>query len=447
MSTNISDRRYDRVVFLPDFSILRYLSIDECLSFLTSSASRGAADQDAPEKARPAVCLPLIHYSGVAFDTSLTTHSLIDLKVEVRTKTRSFGQIVREFVDRGCDVYFYVNPALDFLDLPLTHVADIRGVGSPTACFYKSHTRQILKKLIADGISAARRAMDDNEELLSRLRGLAIDIASIWGMGGEEEAVHMTCFCDECRRYYVTNGVNVDSFQTRPSPWHLGLRASDTGVSYIDNFDPNDTADSIIGKSRLRGFDQPFEDADSLRQAAESLKKFMDVRHNLVEEVLADLFDSMGSIDGGSKLRRIVITEGVDYDWTSGVFLSSLSNKVVHEVWLDPTDKAHGLGIPHRFFMCRRSTYFINALYDFLWSASDDRIRTATQLANMTEDSIKRELKRRLYLVVNGIQADVRALSFIYGGAPKFRGFVSVLLDGAIAEDIMQDALTDTGLH
>ena len=435
MSANISDRKFDRVAFLPDLFILRYLSIDECLSFLTSNESRGDADQDALGKTRPAVCLPLIHYSGVAFDTSLTTHSLIDLKVEVnRTKAMSFGQIVRGFVDHGCDVYFYVNPALDFLDLPLTHVVDIRHVGSPTACFHKSYTRQILKKLIADGISAARRALDNNEELLSRLRGLAIDIASIWGMGGEEEAVYMTCFCDECRRYYVTNGVNVDSFQTRPSPWQLGLRASADGISYIDNFNPNDTAESIVEKSRLRRFDQPFEDTDRLQKAAESLKKFMDVRHSLVEKILADLFDSMGSMDGASRLRRIVITEGVDYDWTSGIFLSSLSKKVVHEVWLDPTDKAHGLGIPHRFFMCRRSTYFINALFDFIWSVNDDRIRTTTQLANMTEDAIRRELERRLHLVVKGIQTDVRALSFIYGGAPEFRGFVSVLLDSAIVE-------------
>ena len=418
------DHLKNDIAFIPDLSILRYLSPEECLGL------RSFGDR------RRSICLPLIGTSGVAFDTDYTNRITIQTKTDDgREKIMTFGQVVRYFVDLDCDVYFYVLPAMEFLGVAPCHVVDIRNTGSPRACVNKRASRIILKTLIQEGMSSANETLE-TPEMRARLKGIVIDITNLWALSGDSDGVYLTCFCEECRSYYSKNGVPLQAFQNRPNPWQLALKANASGVSYIDNLYRDEMVEGIIGKSKLRGFDQLFEEQE-LRAAAEGLKKFMDVRHNMVEEFLNDVFTTVTKGDSGDGLKRIVITEGVDYDWTSGIFLASLSDRVVDEVWLDPADKAPDLSINHRLFMCNRATYFINAFFDFLSNVGDVRMRTETGLALLGKTEIMRKLEQRSTGAVNRILDVHRALALIYGDTPGFVGFVSAVLDRSSVDKLV----------
>lgn len=437
----------NQVAFLPDLAVLRYLTPEECLDFwFPSDRNLIRAREEQPHLGRvKTVCIPLIGTSGVAFENKAIAHAAVPVKVgDSAVSFRSYGQIVRQFADLGCDIYFYVCPSMEFLGLPPCHVVDIRNAGSPKACFNKAKTRKILKHLIEAGVSTTIENMDG---LTHKLKGVVIDITDLWGMGGEDDTVYLTCFCDECKKYFTDKGLDLRLFQNRPNPWGLALQPRDSGVKYIDNIGRDETVESIIGKSRLFGFDKAFSNnPQDLRRAAEALKLFMDVRHGMVEGILDDIFSSMRKSPGCNTLQRIVLTEGADYDWTSGTFLASLSKKIVDEVWFDPTEKAPNITIPHRFFMCSRSTYFINAFFEFLWNAGDQRIRATTGLARLNRDEIRAQLVRRSRMAINNILVELQRLRFIFEESTGFNGFVAPVLDDDIVQQLVDNVNIADGL-
>nr|VFK12015.1 MAG: hypothetical protein BECKLPF1236A_GA0070988_1006314 [Candidatus Kentron sp. LPFa]VFK28028.1 MAG: hypothetical protein BECKLPF1236C_GA0070990_1005614 [Candidatus Kentron sp. LPFa] len=430
----------ERVAFIPDLRVFEFLTPAECIA----AFRQGWSDANTPQ----AVCLPLIGIDGVAFPNDLSDAGMVRAKTGPgREQTKSLGQIAREFADMKMNLYLYICPSMEFLQIEACHVLDIRNSGSPSACVHKEKTQEIMKYLIGAGLDHVQEALGEHE---ARIQGLAIDITDLWGMGGEEGKLYPTCFCEECRAYLEQEGVELEQFETYPNPWNLALKVSDSGISYMDNLSRDETSASICGKSALRGFGAVFGSEPEKRSAADALMKYMVARHGMVESFLFSVFKEAKvylSEDKEHSLRKIAVCEGSDYDWTAGVFPPSLSGKIIDELWLDPADKLPSIPLPHKMFMWRRATYFLNAFFDMLSNAADGRMRTTTGLARLSEEGIKHRLHARgnqaLHNELRGSR-QLAALPPLKDGGRN--GFVGVVFFQELLEKLLRDPIIAKGL-
>ena len=430
----------DRVAFIPDLRVLEFMTPIECIELFQSD---WGGDRDAP----PAICLPMIGIDGVPFRTlHMQSHVRIRTKIgEAHAVNRSLGQIARDFIDLGCELYLYVCPAMAFIQVEYCHVVDIRNQGAPICCVHKAKTREFLSYFVACGIDDIVDHLEDRHE--DAIRGVVIDITDLWGIGGEEGRLSPTCFCDECRAYLSSKGVDLAEFETHPSPLNLALQPSRTGISYIDNLSKSEIPDSIVGKATLRGFDRDFEPEIDRFRFAESLMRYMIAKHEMVEDFLASAF-SQATLpsSGGRQLRRVAIVEGVGYDWTAGVFPADLSNGVVDEIWVDPSDKAPVLRGPHKTFMWRRATYFLYAFFKALAHVADDRMRTTTGLARLSVDEIAELLRRRGAFALNNELRGAGQLAALSDTDENGRnGFVGVIFSEDVLAGLMRNPTDRAG--
>nr|VFK36779.1 MAG: hypothetical protein BECKSD772F_GA0070984_100528 [Candidatus Kentron sp. SD]VFK40393.1 MAG: hypothetical protein BECKSD772E_GA0070983_100628 [Candidatus Kentron sp. SD]VFK78336.1 MAG: hypothetical protein BECKSD772D_GA0070982_101212 [Candidatus Kentron sp. SD] len=431
----------ERVAFIPDLRVLEFLTPKECID----AFQQDWGDADTQQ----AVCLPLIGIDGVAFPNELCGATMVRAKTgsDRAPAKKSLGQIASEFAGMGAKLYLYVCPSMEFLQIEACHVLDIRNSGSPSACVHKEKTQEIMKYLIGAGLDHVQEALGEHE---ARIQGLAIDITDLWGMGGKDEKLYPTCFCEECRAYLEEQGVALEQFETYPNPWNLALEVSDSGISYMDNLSRDESPASIRGKSALRGFGAAFGSEAEKLGAADALMKYMVARHGMVEAFLSSIFEEAKvypSENEERSLRKIAVCEGGDYDWTAGVFPPSLSGKIIDELWLDPADKLPSIPLPHKMFMWRRATYFLNAFFEMLSNAADGRMRTTTGLARLTEEGIKHRLHTRgnqaLHNELRGAR-QLAALPALKGGGRN--GFVGVVFSKNLLEDLLREPVIAKGL-
>lgn len=431
----------EKVMFIPDYRILSYMTPRECLAQFQAA---WGGTKDTP----PVVCLPLVGVDGVAFENHLCRAVPITAKVgAARAEKRFLGEIARDFVNLGCRLHLYVCPTMEFLQVEACHVLDIRNVGAPQACVQKRKTREILKYLIGSGVDHVSEHLDQPEESLD---GLVLDITDLWGMGGRDGKLHLCCFCDECREALETRGVVVSDFENYPNPWYLALKDSGGSISYIDNISLGEMPSSIVGKSALRGFDTVFESPNERLHAASELMKFMTSRHEMVEDFLMEVFDeAFVNDDSGhhvKRLRKIAVVEGIEYDWTAGVFPGSLKSSVVDELWLDPSDKFPHIALPYKSLMWRRATYFINGFFQILSNAADTRMRTTTGLARLTIGEMKDLLRQRaaqaLHQQLTGL-GQVAALASTETSTRN--GIVGTLLSQSVVDDLLRSPVIAPG--
>ncbi len=430
----------ERIAFIPDLRILELATPRECLDMFIKDW--GEADQP------PAIALPLVGAAGVAFDNLLCQRLDVLVKTNHNQATpKNLGQICRDFVDLGSEVYLYVCPSMEFLQVEACHVVDIRNIGSPKACVNKEKTREFLGYFLGKGLDHITEHLEGLEE---KLKGVVIDLTDLWGMGGDDEKLYLTCFCEECRSYFNGKGINLTDFETSPSPWNLALKNSGTGISYIDNLSRGEVAASIVGKSALRGFDSDFSTDQDKAKAATALMDYMVARHEMVEDFLTAAFAeaTLQTVGGESRsLKKIGIVEGVEYDWTAGVFPSSLSAEVVDELWIDPSDKVPTIKAPHKMFMWRRASYFLVAFFQSLSNAANTRMRTTTRLAHFSEDQIVDLLRTRAAQAINNELRGPSQLAALPILSPSGRnGFVGVVLSQDILDGLLRNPKIAQGL-
>ena len=430
----------DCVAYIPDLRILEYMTPEECLSdFKKDWGETGKS---------PAVCLPLVGIGGVAYKNHIAPEIKVQCKIDsMKADFKSLGQIAADFNKLGCDLYLYVNPIMQFLEIPSTHVLDNKNEGSPMSCVHKKKTREFVKYLIALGIIHVSEHFDNPADAI---KGIVMDITDLWGMGAEDDKLTLTCFCEECREYFSDHDVNLSNFNAYPNPWNLALKDSGTGVSYMDNISYGEIANSIVGKSSVRGFDGVFGSEKEKLQAAENLMAYMKARHDMVEDFLVDVFHQPYTFSDNSatdSLKRIAIVEGTEYDWTAGVFPGSLKPSVLDELWLDPSDKAPSIAIPYKSFMWRRATYFINAFFDYLTNAASSRMRTTTGLARLTKDEMKEKVGTFGRKALNSKLKGIGPLAALPELKEKGRrGTVGVVFGDNLLNDLQQHADIAEGL-
>lgn len=273
-------------------------------------------------------------------------------------------------------------------------------------------------------------------------------------MGGAGGRIFPTCFCDECRQYFADKKLPLSQFETFPNPWELLLKTSKTGFEYIDNVSSGETPASLVGKSALQGFGSNFKSEVDRTHAAELLMQYMIARHEMVEDFLTSVYQEArvvlsdaGKHGTGQPLKKVVLVEGVEYDWTAGMFPGRISTAVISEVWIDPTDKVPPLSSRHKMFMWRRATYFLNAFFQFLTDVGDARIRTTTGLARIPTPTVKARLRQRGAQAINNELRGVQQLAALPSLQEGQRdGFVGVVFSEELLRPLLTSAVVAPGL-
>lgn len=429
------------LIYLPDLAVL------------SQRTAKQLKEQHEERWGHPAegVVLPICSARGIPFKNDYTTPE----PVRYADKLEPFflGKIVEKFAELGLDIYFSLDPNLTFIKSDLLHVIDIVGDGSPQACFSKNGTRDLLKYLIGKAIEIGKEACKGKK---SKVIGIALDLTNILPMGATNERIELTCFCSECREqlapFCAQDQQLIEKFETFPNPWNMVLKDSGTGIGQISDIEWNTGPQKIFGLSKLKGF-MDFENDNPLEKAG-SLIAYLQARHKQVVKSTKDIFT--GS-DQGKQWKRILITEGSSYDWTSGLFLQELDDPAIcDELWFDPTSRSFEIqNICYRSFMWRRGTYFLNAFFSFLSKAQDGYMRTYTGLAKRSQDDIKELLKLRMRQVIGASITQKIDLLLLPKKASNTNedskntgriGFVSPGIDERICASLIKEANIPAGI-
>nr|VFK63345.1 MAG: hypothetical protein BECKUNK1418G_GA0071005_103214 [Candidatus Kentron sp. UNK]VFK70814.1 MAG: hypothetical protein BECKUNK1418H_GA0071006_103914 [Candidatus Kentron sp. UNK] len=400
------------------------------------------------------VVLPICTATGVPFKNDFTAEKTIRYKG--RAEEFLFGGVVAEFARLGLDIYLTLDPTLRFIRSDSLHIIDISGDSSAQACFSKKRTRKLL-------VNLAKKAIKIATEECARARGahgvdaetagVAIDLTNILPMGASNERIELTCFCNECREQlagYAPRGRRlIELFETFPSPCNMALKDAGSGISQINELEWGISPERIIGLSRMKDFES-FEDREQYpREQAAALIEYLRARHTQVTETVKDLFAGM-DLNG---IKRILITEGSHYDWTSGTFLKKLDDKeICDELWFDPTANEFDIRkVQYRSFLWKRSSYFPNAFFQMLNQSQDSYIRTYTGLARHTVGEVKNLLGLRMRQVLSASiteKLDLFMLPDISEGNESGRiGFVAPCIDENICASLVGKAKVPEGIN
>jgi len=232
-----------------------------------------------------------------------------------------------------------------------------------------------------------------------------LDISDLWPIGGDAGRIKLNCFCQECRHHFDGPGTRglVQEFERFPNPWNLVLKTTESGIGHINDFGWDVLPQKLINLSHLKGFIDDLKGYDA-QAAADSVIAYMRARHALTTRVVNEFFTQIREDVGAPELRRVLLLEGEQYGWTSGVFLSQLDDSsVCDELWFNPT--AHTFDIErvaYRPYMHRRSRYFVNALFDLMYMCGDEEKRTVVGLAMFSDKAVADLLEHRRRQAVSG---------------------------------------------
>ncbi|ASD69105.1 hypothetical protein [Pseudoalteromonas piscicida] len=391
------------------------------------------------------VVLPICSSTGIPFENDFMKAEKIRYKGKADGLTLS--DIVAEFLQIELDIYFTLDPTLSFIRSDSLHIIDISGDSSAQACFSKKGTKKLVKHVAEKAIEIGKEQCENTK---AKIVGLALDLTNILPMGATNERIELTCFCSECRDQlssFTKRGKKLfERFETFPNPWNMALKDTGTGIGQINDIEWNTSPEKIIGLSKLKGFEAFDGDNYDAHEQAAILIEYLHSRHKQIENAIKDIFDGLDI------QKRILITEGSHYDWTSGLFLAKLDEKsVCDELWFDPT--AHNFemkNVQHRSFMWKRSTYFLSAFFGFLNKSQDGYMRTYTGLARKSVDEVKSLLKLRMRQVIGASiteKVDLFLLPEISNDGDTGRiGFVSPCIDESICNSLIQAAKIPDGI-
>ncbi|MBI5571524.1 MAG: hypothetical protein HY914_16385 [Desulfomonile tiedjei] len=378
------------VIEIPDIAFLRAGGVSDFIK-----------EFEGTYQAKPvAVAVPIVNGDGVAFgDSTLPTGKYLTH----RGTPLDFASMVKECTSKGLDVYLTLDPTLEFVRTSALHIVDIVGDSSSHVCFYKRKTRHFLKELVRRALSIATEATGRGGQ---RVRGLGVDIVNLWPMGASNEGkLELNCFCRECMEALdrvalrdYPSGI-CREFGRFPNPWNLMLQDEGTGLKPLRTVGHRDSPIEVVEKSRQVGFAKIYDEHDpdrNLVTEATVLLRYLEIRHQMVVEVLHDLFVTARQ-HGGDNISRVIYTENDPYDFSAGVFVEKLDDPTVcDELWLDPSEFNFApKTVKMRSYMVRRNRYFIDHFISVLYSVQDINRRTTTGLANFSDEDARELVRRR----------------------------------------------------
>lgn len=366
---------------------------------------------------------------------------------------KDFSDVIGRCSNEGLDIYLLLDPTLHFCRTDSLHIIDVVGDSSSSICIGNPKSQELLGAILGTAIDEARLAAKGN----GKLKGVVLDVVNIWPMGADNERIELNCFCHSCEKYFVIKQQEglLAKFRDFPNPSNLLLKDSGSGISHIHDFTSKIKIDEIIGLSRQKGLDRVFKDADipTMRERSTTLMQYLVTRHNQTVDSVKRIFDE--ALNGlEDDIRRIILTEGLSYDWTSGIFLNELDhsgNDVCDEVWYDPRQSDLTLANKaFRSYMWRRSRYYVDAFLGFAGNASDPIARATTGIARLSEADVKDKLKSRLNQAIGAGLNEQSALASL----PSFKsrgtgrvGFVGLGITREYGERLIDALRIPKGLN
>jgi len=297
-------------------------------------------------------------------------------------------------------IYLSMDPTFHFVRTDALHVVDIAGDGSQQVCIMNQKVQELIGAVLGIGIDLTLATLAE-AGTSAHLAGAVIDVVDLWPQGASDERLELTCFCESCVKIFEKEEKGlVDKFKTFPNPWNLVLKDNGTGIGYIDTLPKNVNEQKIIGLSRQKGYIDLFKDTNeaTLLQHAKDLLRYMQIRHNQTALALHAIFNEAFRGLAGEKLHRILLSEGVHFDWTSGMQLQRLDEpdtgtELFNELWFNSTSsEAIISNTPFRSYMWRRSRYLIDAFFQTVAAAADPVKRNTTGIARFSEAALRDEL-------------------------------------------------------
>ncbi len=247
------------------------------------------------------------------------------------------GRVKQECDRLGLSFWLCFNPSMAFAASIATHLVDSHGDSSRQCCLYAPGTRSVMELLAKEARDRLAALQGDS------VQGVVIPAQDLWPMGAKNNILEVTCFCRHCSDFYTSNGLeNLEQFDTPNSPFKLALRDSGTGIGHIDSITSRTTPEMLLEQSRSHGmlaadlFDgidaggdlRSHPNWNAARQKAETLLRFVHVRHELTVRSLRAIAETLKDI---FQCPAALIVDGAAYDWTAG-FLFDL---LVREDWVD----------------------------------------------------------------------------------------------------------------
>lgn len=367
----------DSIVDVPSLLILRVKPLREII--------------DAFEKTwgtRPTtVALPAVDPSGLLVSVEGLTAPRSEL-AQLSVDTPDFASLVSSITAEGLDVILTMRPDLSFLGVDSLKMSNIIGAASTQICIGNPRAREVAAAILGSSVDVALEASTNNS---GRVRGVAVDSSEIWPMSGSGNRILPHCFCKSCQSYFdsVTPGL-VAKFRTFPNPMSLCLRAREgEGINFISEFGPRASPEEIVGLARQQQFDQAFlgSTENQLADIAGDMLQYVRARHDQTVSSLHDLLiqATTGLTDS---LDLILIAEGEQFGWTSGIFIEDLDappgsdSNPFDEIWFNPTNEVPGLPrARYRSYMWGRSRYYVGDLFDLAASLASPQARLMTGLS------------------------------------------------------------------
>lgn len=404
-----------------------------------------------------AVVLPVTCPDGLLFSVTGLSEALSPYATDIARDIRDFQDAVLNFANLGLDIYLLLDPSLQFIDTAALHLVDITGDGSAQTCIGNPRAQDVAAAILGTGVDIV---VETTQKSPGKLKGVVLDLVDLWPMGGKDDRLELTCFCPACERYFENNKPGMlRQFKTFPNPWNLLLQVTSTGINPCDEIRLKATADDVIGLCRQKGFDKVFGDQSLplLLEQAEILLDYIEVRHNQTIAAVNEVFNQALS-DLDSIPRRIILTEGSYYAWTSGLQLERLDildttdHPPYDEVWFDPSSSELALNnTPFRSYMWKKARYFLDAFFQFAANAADPAKRTNTGIARLTINQVKSTLKKRLN---QALATSVRGYTSL-ASLPELKGdstsservgFIGIALNREVGEKFIEGINIPHGL-
>ncbi len=440
----IAKNKANGILDIPNFAVLRHCSPQDMIkNFIKTYDAK-------PE----GVCLPVIAPDGLLFEIQ-GFGELYSKYRKVSDHLQDFQDVVHSFSEQGLDIYLCLTPKINFFSSDSLHVVDIIGNGTPQLCVNNHLAQELLSAILGTAIDLT---LETTSKLRGKLKGICLNIVDILGMGGEGNRVHLTCFCPECESFIESYHPGLlKYFKTFPNPWNLLLKSSGTGMSYIDDITSTTKPEDIVGLCRQRGYEKVFTDysTSNLTQHSEILLKYLKTRHEQVLLSVEAIFsEALNGIN--DKPIKILLLEGANYGWTSGLFVDSINSNsgktIIDEIWINPySNQILENPVYYKSYMWRRSRYFIDNFFDICASVSNPIIMSTTGLGRLPKSEVKSTLIRRLKQAT-GTSMEGTSLSTLPSlhsdEKQSYRtGFVGVGFNHDIGSKIIEELQLSEGLY
>lgn len=342
------------ILDIPDGAVLAVANLEDLIG---EFAERLKIDK--PD----AVCLPVIDFGGANYASSL-----LDRNVGPWSRFELLALIDEIQNKYKCEFIAAIQPALPFLDVPVVRTRNQYGDETAGPCLSNPAIQKLLQACIDEFYHLA-------ESRGLKVDGFMLDIVDIHGMSGRSGRVNISCFCKHCNEGLSKLGkFDYQLFTKYPSPINLALKDTGTGIANftmdLGRVDPG----HIIELSKDRDiFDERLiPDEVTASKWANILIEYLEAR----SRVTAQALETIGSAARNHGMKFIVTTGNSTFDWTAGIDLWHITNKVADAVWLDTGDVARGelpVGVEIYHYLSARARYRVDAFFEIV--SDTDKLR------------------------------------------------------------------------